>query len=566
MMNTDKAICRRIAVLLAAYGIRDVVLCPGNRNAPLIMAVSRNRQLTRHVVVDERSAAFIALGMSIQSDRPVAVICTSGSALMNLAPAAAEAYYRGVPLILISADRPAAHIDISEPQTMRQPGALANMVKYSTDLPADSSNYDNLQWANRLINDVLHMAVTGPKGPVHINVHIHEPLTNEIETSDGDCDMSGKFLYTMPQPTLSVAEARALGQMLAPPCKVLVVAGFMSPHSRINRAMQKLASLPNVAVLAEAQSNIHADRVHGNIDGLLTLMSHDMSREMTPDVVITAGGATASHSLGKWLRSLPGLRHWSISQSITAPDLFGHLERRIMMSPEIFLPQLASAMTPLRSCESSYNDSWNTLAGRLQDKTDAYLKNVRWSALKAMDMVVAMAPPHCNVHVSNGMSVRLLQITGYKHLHRVECNRGISGIDGCTSTALGAALSTDNPTWLLTGDMSAQYDIAALAFHSIPDNFKMVVFSNRGGNIFRIIPSTRHLPELEECFAADIRLPLDTLAKAYNLEYFEADDEDELARTGKDFRTCRKAAILNIILDEEADIKAYKNYFSHLRT
>ena len=565
MMNTDKAICRHIAALLAAYGIRDVVLCPGNRNAPLIMAVSRQEQLTRHVVVDERSAAFIALGMSIQSDRPAAVICTSGSALMNLAPAAAEAYYRGVPLILISADRPAAHIDISEPQTMRQPGALENIVKFSIDLPADNGSNDNLQWANRLINDALHMALTGPKGPVHINVHIHEPLTNEIDTTDEGSHLSGKYIYTMPQTTLSVAEARALGQMLAPPCKVLVVAGFMSPHSRINRAMQKLASLPNVTVLAEAQSNIHADKVHGNIDGLLTLMDNDLSRKLTPDVIITAGGSTASHSLGKWLKSLPGLRHWSISQSNTAPDLFGHLERRIMMAPEIFLPQLASAMTPFRDCESSYNNGWNILAGKLHARTYTYLKKAPWSALKAMEMVVAMTPSHCNVHVSNGMSVRLLQFTDYRRLHRVECNRGISGIDGCTSTALGAALSTGNPTWLLTGDMSAQYDIAALAFHSIPDNFKMVVFSNRGGNIFRIIPSTRHLPELEECFAADVRLPLDTLAKAYNLEYFEADNEIELARTGKDFRNCRKAAILNLILDETADIKTYKNYFSQLR-
>jgi 2-succinyl-5-enolpyruvyl-6-hydroxy-3-cyclohexene-1-carboxylate synthase len=169
-----------LATLLASHGVKRAVLSPGSRNVPLLVAVSKEPSIETEVVVDERSAAFMALGMASISGCPVALVCTSGTALLNYAPAVAEAYYRHIPLVVVSADRPHCWIDQDDSQTIRQQGALASIVKASYDISADAVTPDDDWYANRVINDALINATTGCKGPVHINMQINEPLGNRL--------------------------------------------------------------------------------------------------------------------------------------------------------------------------------------------------------------------------------------------------------------------------------------------------------------------------------------------------------------------------------------------------
>ena len=218
MENTSNRISRCIIGLLPKHGVRRVFVSPGSRNTPLLLALSRCDELKHEVVVDERSAAFMALGYSLISGEPVALICTSGSALLNYAPAIAEAYYRRVPLIVISADRPKQWIGQDDSQTIVQPGALRNYVKRSYDIYASDSD-DELWFANRVTNDALLTAVTGRTGPVHLNVQLSEPLNRLSRCDVEDFHVERLIRLVTPKPLLEVSEARKLGCMLASPLK-----------------------------------------------------------------------------------------------------------------------------------------------------------------------------------------------------------------------------------------------------------------------------------------------------------------------------------------------------------
>lgn len=562
METTDKAVCRQVAELLAAHGVKNIILSPGSRNAPLIVAVSRHPGLKHHVVVDERSAAFIALGMASQTGRPVALVCTSGTAMLNYAPAVAEAYYRQIPLIVITADRPTEWIDQDDSQTIHQPGALDNIVKHSTDIPAETGDKTQLWMINRMLNDAMASAVQQPRGPVHINIQIDVPLTQLA-----DADYSARYIDVVSAPsTLAPASVRALADELAPPRRVLVVAGFMPPSQRISRALTRIASLPNVAVLHEAQSNVHGKGMHGHIDNLLGAMTVAEKIDMLPDVVITLGGSLVSRFIKAWLRDKKGISHWHIGVHGHSVDCFKLLRRRIELPAETFMPQLASAMMPFQSLSSNYSRQWDSLEERAHASTCNFVTTAPWCDLTAMHHLFAKLPARANLHVSNGTSIRYLQLCDYRHIHRVDCNRGVSGIDGCTSTAIGAAIAYNELTVLVTGDMSAQYDLGALACNLIPKSFRMAVLSNGGGGIFRFIKTTATLNELDECFACDIRLPLRDLAKGFGLEYLEAKDMDSLKKIlPRFFEKSDSPIILNIITDGVLSANILNDYFQYLQ-
>ena len=560
MENTDKTICRMTSWLLSQWGVRDAVLCPGSRNVPLIMAISRNGDIRQRTVVDERSAAFAALGLAVQTQRPVAVVCTSGTAVLDMAPAVAEAFYRHVPLIVISADRPERWIDQADSQTIRQPGALANIVKTTVDLRDDDSR-DNLQFANRKLNDALWQANSGSKGTVHINIQLDVPLTRQTTVSDDES--FGRITVECPAPVMTTAQARALGSLLAPPAKVLVVCGGMEPDQRVSRALGRLAAIPNVVVMAEAQANVHAPGVINDIDAALSgIVNGERAAALAPDCLITVGGALVSRFIKPWLRGRAGVRHWQVGLSDRAEDTFLNLERRIMMPADHFLPQLASAMQIYKnSAESDYARRWRDIAYNVQATRQAAVQTMPFCDLYAVLTLLNSVPARWNVQLSNGMSIRYAQSADTQRLHRVDCNRGVSGIDGSTSTAVGAAWGYGDTTLLVTGDMSAQYDIGALGMPGIPASFRMAVLSNGGGNIFRYLKPIAALPECEPCMAAGTELPLKTLAEAYGFTYLEATDKDSLAKALTLFtKPSDRPMILNIITDGQLSADVYHRY------
>lgn len=526
-MNYIKPNAAIILNVIAAHGVMDVVCSPGSRNAPLSIAADRAPQLRTHVVVDEREAAFVALGMAQISRRPVALICTSGTALLNYAPAVAEAYYQSIPLIVISADRPQRWIDQDDSQTLRQPGTLDNFVKQSYDIQDFAhTDIDMCLYANRLANDAVIVATSGRPGPVHINVRLSEPLT-----SGDDYILPKQRIISCVhgEDMIAKEKVRELAEM-AVGKKVMIVAGFMLPDARLNKAMSRLEQLPNVAVLYETTSNLHLRARHWAVDVILSTLDEQERQRLSPDIVITLGGALISRHIKEYLRTTRPLEHWMLGHSHTTVDCFNALTLRLECEPARFISMFGKFMSRHKS-DSDYREQWMTARREALKSHHKFVSNAPWSDLKACDAIFSMIPEECNLQLSNGTPVRYAQLSLMRMPHACYCNRGVSGIDGCVSTAIGAAKAYPDTTLLVCGDMSASYDIGALAMHDIPESFKMIVLNNGGGGIFRFISSTRDLSQREKYFCAPPRLPLSELAAAYGFDYFSVESLTQLKKS-----------------------------------
>ena len=562
MENTTKKAARMLASLLVKHGVTEAVVSPGSRNAPIIVALERCREINTRVVIDERSGAFIGLGMSLASaSSPVALVCTSGTAPLNYAPAVAEAFYRNAPLIVITADRPGEWIDQDDSQTIRQPGIYSNFIKGTFDIPTESDDPDRMWMINRTLNDALALATSGRPGPVHVNVRLADPLGSVEEVDDFDPwgDESRQISTISPQlNSLDEDTFAELGKRLSPSTKVLVLAGFMSPAS-VDAALREMSRRPNFIVMHEAQSNLHGygDFI-SNIDAVLTEVSDLSDKTLAPDIVITIGGSLTSRMVKTWLRSLPEVEHWSIGAHDHAVDCFRRLTQRIPYDASTIIPALVRHIPKRNNSEpTAYKSAWLAIRDKALKSIHDYSADIPWSDFKAMSMIVPRVPKGWNLQLSNGTAVRYAQLFDYQTAARIDCNRGVSGIDGCTSTAIGAACLSEAPTLLITGDMSMQYDMGALACNFIPGNFKIIVLNNGGGGIFRFIASTKNLQELERNFVADVNLPLKKLAAAYGFKYYRAENEDQLGTAWKKLvSTNASPAILEISTDGQisADI------------
>ncbi len=556
MKSTDKESCVILVELLRAHGVKHVVVSPGSRNAPIIVALSVYNDIKKTVVVDERSAGFIALGIASISDSVVALVCTSGTAVLNYAPAVAEAYYRKIPLIVISADRPIEWIDQDDSQTLRQFEALSHYVKNSYNIPARCDNEIAKWYVNRIVNDALISAKSTRRAPIHINIQLDEPLGNYIDISPRDTRIINKIA---PDSKLSDSDITNLCHRINNSPKVLIIAGFLTPNAQLNAALTKISNCSNVVLMCESIANLHSSNFIYSIDSCLSIMNDEEKDKLCPDIVITLGGAIVSRFIKQYLRTHHIEEHWHVGVTYNTIDCFQSLTTRIDIEPEHFFTQLAQR---LDSIPSEYSDNWLQISQRAQNLHNQYIETIEWSDLKAFSILMQNIPSSWNLQLSNGTSIRYAQLFSSEHIRRSDCNRGVSGIDGSTSTALGAAMVYEGTTLLISGDMSAQYDIGALATPSIPTNFKMVVLCNGGGGIFRFIKSTSHLDELDEYFTVARPLPLRQLADGYGFSFYEVDSEASLTEILPSFISDNsQPSILAIYTPPQKSAEVLKNYF-----
>lgn len=555
--------------ILRAHGVRTAIISPGARSSAIVESLAASAEIEVRSVVDERSAAFIALGIAEVTQSPVALVCTSGSAVLNYAPAISEAYYRHIPLIVISADRERMWVDQNDGQTIRQTGVLANIVKESYDLPTLLSGADrDGEWhCDRLVNDALLKAMSQPCGPVHINVQIS--LRPDVETDlSYHRQQTGMITAVMPENELKVSRVRELSREFASPRKVMVVAGFMAPDKRLNQALAKLAAKQNVIVMAEPLANLHNSLFVHSVDSALhALVSQHgaIPAEAQPDVVITLGGGILSAPLKRWLRQLDNCRFVSVGRENMVIDCFRNLTMNIETDPGVFMQQLASAMQP-HDAPSGYSDLWQHAARRGDALLASAVAHSSWCEMKAMSVITALIPRSWNIQLSNGLTVRYYSLLNNGSFHRCSCNRGVSGIDGCTSTAIGASLVYKAaPTLLVSGDMCALYDLSAFASGLMTPRFKMVVVDNGGGGIFHFSQTTRTLNCAGECLISPpgMKLPLEDLAKGFGLKYFEAYDEKTLRlRWGEFAAESRQPALMRIVTDGVMDAEKLSEFLN----
>lgn len=557
-LTTDKEGARLLVKILIDKGVRRVVLSPGSRNAPLTMAFVRETKIEHYVVVDERSAAFMALGMSQQSMEPVALVCTSGTAALNYASAIAEAYYQCLPLIVITADRPAEWIDQEDSQTIRQKDLYRNIIKASFQIPGNVEDREDRWFVEREVNNAVNLAVSGRKGPVHINVPLKEPLYGERQYNESHCR---NIEYIQGDRSLSLSSAKSLAAEFNKYDKVMIVAGFGLPDEKTDMILEKFAELPQVVILSENPSNMLSGNI-STIDRVLSTIKGSQQKKYSPDLLITFGGSLISRYLKHFLRDNPPVENWYIHRGELPADTFMSLTKHIDMDPFSFFSDI---LDNIEERHSYYTLMWNFKKYLALARHKEYIRKMQWSDLKAFSMIFPSLPENISLQLSNSTPVRYAQLFDLPRFKRIDCNRGTSGIDGCSSTAVGASVVNEGITLLITGDLGFAYDSNALWNNYISPRFKMIVMKNGGGGIFRFIPGPSNLEELDECFETRTDVNVKGFALLHDFAYFEAKNEKELdSALPRFFQEDDRAAILCVITPKEKNAEILRDYFKNL--
>lgn len=560
--TTDKINVQLITRICALKGIRHAVISPGSRNAPLMVAFNREPDIKCHVLVDERSAAFFGLGIAQQCGEPVVLVCTSGTALLNYAPAIAEAYYQRIPLLVISADRPTEWIDQDDSQTIRQQGVFASFVKASYQLPLESDREADRWFTTRMVNDAINVMVAGRRGPVHLNVPLAEPLFGEAGRLSEDPRIFDRIAGSQ---GISSPMAESLGREMSESPRVMIVASMQNASRELNDILCKLSARPNIIVLTETIANLKGERFIQSVDRTLSRIPSSRKADYMPDLLINFGGPVLSKFLKTRLKGNPPRKHWYIGEEPHAIDTFCALTTHIDESPlsalSALLPYVMSDFSETASGSSEYAANWHAL-DRLADAHHAeYVANAPWCDLKAFSLIIPAIPPHSRLQLSNGTVVRYHQLFKDCRAERVNCNRGTSGIDGSTSTAAGAAVVFDGITTLITGDLSFLYDSNGLWNRNLSPNLRIIVINNGGGGIFRFIKGPSELSELEAYFEVPHELDLEKVAALYGLTYICARNEIELQNAMSRLYEGDRPAMLEVRTPADINDQILRSYF-----
>ncbi|MDC1237958.1 2-succinyl-5-enolpyruvyl-6-hydroxy-3-cyclohexene-1-carboxylic-acid synthase [Polaribacter sp.] len=552
-MYPKKELAQIVISACAQFNIETVVISPGSRNAPLTIGFSSHKEIETLSVVDERCAAFFALGIAQQTRKPVAVLCTSGSALLNYYPAVAEAFYSNIPLVIISADRPKHLIDIGDGQTIRQENVFANHILFSANL-IENTKYKTRN--SQLIGEALQVAIS-QQGPVHINVPFDEPLYETVPVLKA---------YNFPHISLSSLDNshinyEKLSKSWNVAEKKMILVGVNYPDADLHSLMDLYAEDDSVLILTETTSNLHHDKAIDSIDQLIFSLSDTEFQELKPDILITFGGMIISKRIKKFLRDYQPKEHWNIDAR-NATNTFLCLSEFIQIKPVDFFSHFNEFIRPLKS---DYQSKWLNFRDERREKHEAYFETIKYSDFSVFEQALNSIPDDCQLQISNSSIIRYAQLFSMKANVNVFCNRGTSGIDGSTSTAIGAAYATEQQTVFITGDLSFFYDGNGLWNSNIPKSFRIIIINNSGGGIFRIIPGPKDT-YAAKYFETPHCLTAEYLCKMHQLEYQKAYATETVTKElSRFFETSEKPKILEIFTPSAENDLVLKDYFKYIQ-
>ncbi len=613
----------RLAAIMVAKGISQVVVSPGSRNAPIIILFGANKNLQMLSVADERSAGFFALGLAMKSGKPVALLCTSGSAILNYAPAVAEAYYQRIPLLVITADRPIELIDQGDSQTIRQENAYANYIRKSFNLPLNVDSPNKAWYFDRLVNEAIDRTQYPAPGPVQLNFPLDEPL---YDLGPIDAEPEVKVItYLQGETHLDAPAIDILAEQWNKATSKLIIVGQMSPGSQTLEMLKTLANDPTVVVLTESISNHTDDDFINCIDRTLAQIPIDKNKEFAPELLLTLGGAIVSKKVKAMLRNMLPAIHWHLDNDPESfhYDTYKSLTVTLALKPEIFLEQMLisgnerrtpdftdainaalewdhagqdkavqtnsiqknaienntgqnithqSSINPENSSKpvklNGYAERWKQASETSAARHKEFLETVAFSDLKVYEHIFSQLPSSASVHLGNSTPVRYGQLFDQKPDVAFYSNRGTSGIDGCSSTAAGFAFNHNGLTVVITGDIGFFYDSNALWNNNLPDAFRVILINNGGGNIFRIIEGPCGYDALEPFIETRHSLEASGIAANFNINYYRAGNEEELLKQLPQFlapQASKRPAMLEVVTNNEISAQTLRDYFEYLR-
>jgi 2-succinyl-5-enolpyruvyl-6-hydroxy-3-cyclohexene-1-carboxylate synthase len=560
-MNFSKNIlAQSITDLCFKKNIKNIVISPGSRNAPLTLGFNLNPYFKTYSIVDERAAAFFALGIAQQIKFPVILVCTSGSALLNYYPAISEAYYSNIPLVILSADRPEKLLNIGDGQTINQKNVFNKNIGYSENLNQNDNYFLNLFGLRdnnqEKINKALNFSIE-KQSPVHINIPFSEPLY-EI-TNSLSVDLINKIPRLNNQNVKKVSSFRNKWQNSI---KKIILIGVSSPYLLSKKSIDLLAGDSSLLVLTENTSNVYHPSFCNKIDQLIAPLTNNQLKEFRPEILITIGGMIISKKIKAILRDNKPNEHWHIGTH-DANDTFFCLTKHFKTSPNNIISKLYENFN---DNGSDFYNKWDLVISKRKEKHKEYLSNLIYCDFKVFDYVLNSIPSKSMLQVSNSSAIRYTQLFDLDSSINVFCNRGTSGIDGSTSTAVGAASVFKGNTVFITGDLSFFYDSNALWNNFIPSSFRVILINNKGGGIFKILTKDNNTELFKKFFETKHDLYAKDLCNMYGFEYFISNDEDTLKNVLNDFyNESEKPRLLEVITDNDYNQDYLLNYFDYIK-
>ena len=552
-LTTNILLAQQILAVCKAKQLKHIIISPGSRNAPLTIGFSNDPFFKCYSIVDERCAAFFALGIAQQTNEAVAVVCTSGSALLSYYPAIAEAFYSDIPLVVLSADRPKEHIDIGDGQTIRQEHVFTNHIIYEANLSNDLNYTKDLQKENTsLIAEAIEQS-NNNKGPVHVNIPLYEPLYGTVSKI-----VEPSLLPIQPNKKESFKIEDSFIKKWNTSSRKLILVGVYNPNSIDQEILDTLLLDSSVLLFTETTSNIHHSKAIPSIDQLISKLTEKEFKELQPDLLVTFGGLVVSKKIKAFLRNYAPNNHWHIDIK-KAYDTYGCLSEHFKTSAQAFFKELFLSK-PL-VIKSNYQDKWLGVHQQKLVSHDNYLAKAPYSDLKVFEAIINKLPQKLHLQLSNSSTIRYTQLFKLSKQIEVFCNRGTSGIDGSTSTAIGAATIQDKPTVLITGDLSFLYDSNGLWNNYIPNNFKIIVINNSGGGIFRILPGDKEAEYFSEFLETTHNYKAKQLADMYGF-YYQLANESNLTDSLNVFFEAHTKQILEIQTPRSVNDRVLLNYFS----
>ena len=546
-MYSNKENVNILTALLVKYGVRDAVVCPGSRNAPIVHNLNECPLICCHPVTDERSAGFCALGIAQATDLPVVVCVTSGSALLGVVPAVAEACYQHQSLIVVSADRPEAWIDQLDGQTLRQPGACEPWVARTVSLPEPTDNVS--RWhCNRLVCEALLETQLPHRPCVHINVPITEPLFLFDQKELPDERMICRYEPIADYGCLPVPLVDDLYQARRP----MIVFGQAIPSLFADKGVDRLFG--HVIVLHEQLApfpNVsHFDEV------LLASRS-----TLLPDFVLYVGEAIVSKRLKQFLRQATDARVWRVSATGSVEDVFMNLRGIVKGDAEMVLQALDDRLKRRQLDSTAYRREWLRLLTEAGQRSLAYQPPYsQMAAVRLFEQSLSSLPGPWQVHYANSTAIRLANIYAQ---HHVWCNRGVNGIEGSLSTAVGFSLRREEKVFCVIGDLSFFYDQNALWNQGLRGNLRILLLNNGKGGIFNMLPGLEQSPARDALVAARHHATAQGVCGQHDVYYQQATNMTELQQ-GIDLLLTSDFArpmLLEVMTSAEDDERVLREYY-----
>ena len=553
-MYAQEPLVVELTALLKAHQVRNIVISPGSRHYAFTRTFENDQDFTLHSVVDERSAAFYALGLIQATGAPAATICTSGTAALNYGSALAEAAAQKLPLVAITTDRLPEFLGQMEDQMIDQRGLFDGFVRYAGNLRPITNKRDRW-YCNRVINEALIAARESGGGPVHLNIPIESHSGVQFTASQlPDVRVIARHRLESGQ-----LDWTALAERLTRKRVLLVWGQGARPSDRVVAALSGFTEAFDVAVIADHLANLHVD---GRIDNPLAFLRIAAAThpELKPDIVITFGGNVVFKEELKGFLSRSDHEYWRVDLDGAIADPFRTLTDVIQCRTEHFLERIVAARTD--------PPATRTYSGRmLQVANSIPAPSSEHGELAVVGGLMRALPTGSSLHIANSAPIRMAQLHGVDPSIDVFCNRGVNGIDGCLSTAIGFAAATAKPTFVIIGDLTFFYDMNSLWIRDLPDNMRILLLNNAGGAVMHVpLPQEYSTAVAGRHVSAEHAMSARGWVESLGIEYLEARDAESTA-TGIDWLVnldWQGPRVLEVFSNKVTDIAQLKAYYSTL--